>query len=175
MIQQRIIHSGHIKSQTTLPPLIFLLNSRKLKEFFCATIPRKPTWRMTFPESTFWYCSADTVPFARAEFDVHGVRKRVRAYPTLIKAGKDASHPQSPPNTPGYGHVNGMNGPNTGHSLPHVRRTTAKLATTLLIDVFGPLCMTSRSQTVSFYCIIASLKLVSSMIDTVMLLHDSIS
>jgi len=22
---------------------------------------------MTFPESTFWYCSTDTVPFARAE------------------------------------------------------------------------------------------------------------
>lgn len=42
---------------------------------------------------------------------VHKVRERVRAYPTLITAGKGASHPQLPSNTPGYGRVNGMNGP----------------------------------------------------------------
>lgn len=87
-------------------------------------------------ESTFWHCSADITPFART---MSTESKNVFAHISFSsRPGKDASHPQLPPNTPGYGRVNGMNGPGMGHSLPHVRRTTAKPETALFIDVFGP-------------------------------------
>lgn len=125
---------------------------------------------MTFSESTFWHCSADTVSFARAEFDVHGVRKRVHAYSTFIKAGKDASHPQLPSNTPGYGRVNGMNGPSMGHSLPHVR-TTAKLRRLLYSSMFSDPCMTSRLQTLSFYCSFAKTSFLHDQYDNVTSLY----
>jgi len=126
---------------------------------------------MTVPESTFWHCLADTVSFALVEFDVHGVRKRARAYSTLIMVERMHCIRNRHPTHLAYGRVNGMNGPNMGHSLPHVRPKTAKPATVLLIDIFGPL-YDSQPQTKQFHSIIASLKLVSITINTIMLLFS---
>lgn len=125
---------------------------------------------MSISESISRCCSSDTVPSGRTDVDVHKVRERVRAYPTLITAGKGASHPQLPSNTPGYGRVNEMNGPNVAHSLPHVRWTTAKPETALLtIAVFRPLHdFSTAGVSVS---IVASPKLVFSRVNTIISLH----
>lgn len=120
---------------------------------------------MSISESICRCCSTDTVPSGRTDVDVHKVRERVRAYPTLITAGKGASHPQLPSNTPGYGHVNGMNGPNVAHSLPHVRWTAKPETALLTIVIFRPLHDFSTAG-VSM-SIVASPKLVFSRVNTI--------